>query len=60
MKITLTATLMALFLCVFTVFGLTACGDKCEHTYFSDCPEGAYHVVRLTPLNPNLLIPLLA
>ena len=20
-------------------FGLTACGDKCEHTYFSDCAE---------------------
>ncbi len=39
MKRILTTTLMALFLCACMVFGLTACGDKCKHTYFSDCDE---------------------
>lgn len=37
MKRTLTTILAALFLCVFTVFGLTACGDECEHNYYGEC-----------------------
>ncbi len=32
-------TLMPLLLCVLMLFGLTACGNECEHTYLSDCDE---------------------